>query len=140
MLALQACGVSGDALENRGIAGFDPERTRSASSEFEHILRIAVDSPGAPRFGFRVLNDAHHAAHPIDEQHVERDEGVFHPKRLVGLVVENEEHAVVCCQVFTKHQTAGALARRLGKLDLKTHVFRRGLDAHGRWDGHRWGG
>ena len=52
----------------------------------------------------------------VNEDYVQRDEGVLHPEAESLLPLKDEDHAAVAPQALAAHQPHGALLRRVGDL------------------------
>src|SRR5215471_17476996 len=112
------------ATEDRmphAIARRDAELLGGAADHFEH--RAHRPAGRDERFGerHRVLGDAQDAPIAADEDHVERDVSVLHPKAGRLFLVEVEQRALPFRQLATKHEPFRLLLRRRGHLD-REHV------------------
>ena len=103
-----------------------------AGAHFQHVLRRLVDRP--QRVGVRrgVRDDADHRPILAEEDHVERDERVVHPERMLVGDFEEEEHSPVAGQIGPEHQTSRLLRFRARDLDLHHPGAPAGVESHGR--------
>ena len=74
--------VSGN--HGKFIAGFNVQRSRRAGVEFQHKLRRAFAGISGARWraaGLHVVVDGDQRAITVEEQNIQRQQGILHPKR-----------------------------------------------------------
>ncbi len=67
---------------------------------------------------FRVFLNVNDNSVFINENHIERNNRVFHPKRLIVFVRKNEKHTLIFLHMFTIHQSANTFFLRVRKFDV----------------------
>src|SRR3990172_2138311 len=80
----------------------------------DETARYASPARGR-RHRLGVRHDSDHAptlALLLDEDHVEREERVLHPERVIAALREDEEHAVVRAELLAEHEAPPALGGR----------------------------
>ena len=68
--------------------------------------------------GLGIFHDADDPMLGVDENYVERDIGILHPKRSPSILKKQKEHAPVCSEPVTIHQAAQGLFGTVGDFDL----------------------
>src|SRR5215471_578440 len=100
------------------------------SSHLEDVLRGSPHRAVAQRLGNSLGHDSDDRLVRRDEDHIEWNEGVSHPKRAVLLVWKDEEHRLVWRELFAPHQPASPGLLALG--DLRVERMGAAVDvAHG---------
>ena len=100
-----------------------------AGIHFQHVTHGLAGAVwfGRLRLHFVQIDDG---AVVIDERNLQRDEGVFHPEALLGLLLEHEDHAVVVTHVGAEHQSD--LMLPWAGCDFCLDVDEAGTQRHGR--------
>ncbi len=115
------------------VAGDDAVTVRESAIDLKHVQRIPGNLAGGVGFGRGVLDDPEDRQVVADEQHVQREDGVVHPKGLVFGMGEHKDHPVVFVHVLAKHQPAFPYRLGAGDLDVDHHRAPvGGVNHHGR--------
>jgi len=59
----------------------------------------------------------------IEEENIERDHRVFHPKTERLRLLKNEEHPLTCGEFLAEHETAGTFCRIIRNLDAEINAL-----------------
>src|SRR6266481_6837403 len=110
------------------IAGMNAARGRLAAGQFQHGAYRSIRWLRAEIAGLGTLANIGDAPIGADEQHVQGDQGIFHPESDRLLIVEIKEHAVIGRQFDAEHQPALTRGIILGHLDTVMDRTRGGLD------------
>src|SRR6056297_4237624 len=114
----------GDVLIDRRMAQLpalgNTDLARQATVDLEHALNV-VPAENRRLVQWRgFVGDLEHSTAGIEKDHVERNEGVFHPERhALGLRVD-EQHARARREGLTVHKALRALGRIVGQFDAKS--------------------
>ncbi len=120
----------GDAAELDAIAGTNRVFGAETSVYLEHVARGLADAAGFRGEGLCLGDDPDDLLVCPNEDHVERQRRILHPKALLLLRGEYEEHPRIWRQIFSIHQPVAARLRCVGNLDVDGDVALLTVDQH----------